>query len=603
MSSGTNTPRLGATVLAGGSTRFVVWAPNATTVAVSTGVGPPSRSVALEPDGEYWTTMVDGLVHGDRYFLVVDGEELADPASRWQPDGVHGPSAVVDESVFRWHDDDWSGLSLADAVLYEMHVGTFTSEGNFDAAIRHLPRLRELGITAIEVMPVAAFPGERNWGYDAVFSFATQHSYGGPDGFARFVDAAHGFGLAVVLDVVYNHMGPEGNVLARFGPYFTDAYRTPWGDAMNVAGAGSDHVRRYFTENAVGWIRDFHLDGLRLDAVHAIVDPTPIPFVQELTSAVHAAADAAGRTAVVTIESSANDPRMVRSTDDHGWGGDAVWNDDLHHALRVALTGDRHEYYANYTGAADVARAWERRWVYSGQYSPGFDRRHGAPADDIDHRRFIVFDTNHDHVGNTPAGARLLADAPLDDPRHGLAAAAILLSPFTPMLFMGEEYGETAPFPYFVDHGDPDLVEAVRAGRLREFSGADWSAGVADPADPATFEAAVLDPTLSEREPHRSRLAMYTELLRIRRDNPVLTDHAAQQHVSIVGDTIFVVRSTNAATASVIFNFSGERIRHPAPDPADTIAFDTDDERWGGSGSEPTTIGAWSARLSVHRDD
>ena len=613
--SDANTPplgdgRLGATVLGDGRTRFVVWAPHATTVSigvgsigvVSIGVGPHSRSVALDRDGEYWTTMVDGLVHGDRYVFAVDGDELADPASRWQPDGVHGPSAVVDQSVFRWHDDDWTGVELADTVLYELHIGTFTAEGTFDAAIRHLPRLQTLGITTIELMPVAAFPGTRNWGYDGVFPFATQHSYGGPDGLARFVDAAHRFGLAVVLDVVYNHLGPEGEVLSRFGPYFTAAHRTPWGDAMNVAEAGSDNVRRYLTENAVGWIRDFHLDGLRLDAVHEIFDPTPIPFVQELTAAVHAAATAAGRTALVTIESSANDPDMIRSIDEHGWGCDATWNDDMHHSLRVALTGDRHGYYAGYTGAADVARAWERRWVYSGQYSSDFDRRHGAPADDIDHRRFIVFDTNHDHVGNTPVGSRLLADAPLDDRRYSLAAAAIVLSPFTPLLFMGDEYGETAPFPYFVDHSDPNLVEAVREGREREFAGAYWAGDVADPADPATFEAAVLDPTLAEHEPHRSRLAMYTELLRVRRDYPVLTDPAAQQHVSIVGDTVFVVRSTPTATASLIFNFSDEQVEHPAPDPGDTIVFDSDDQRWGGRGYEASPIGAWSARLGVRRD-
>ena len=297
-------------------------------------------------------------------------------------------------------------------------------------------------------------------------------------------------------------------------------------------------------------------------------------------------------------------PRIVRGETDHGWGCDAVWNDDFHHALRVALTGERHEYYANYSGAADVAKAWERRWVYSGQYSPGFGRRHGAPADDIDHRRFVVFDTNHDHVGNTPAGARLLADADPNDPRRRLAAAAILLSPFTPMLFMGEEYGETAPFPYFIDHGDPELVEAVRAGRQREFSGADWSGGVADPADPATFERAILDVTLTEREPHRSRLAMYTELLRIRREHPVLTDPAAQQHVSIVGDTMFVVRSLPDVTASLVFNFSGDSLEHPAADPAAAIVFDSDDPRWSGdhpdaAPADTATIAPWSARLSI----
>lgn len=587
--------RLGATMLGRGRAQFVVWAPEASTVALTF----EGREHPMTDDRGYWHTTVDGVEHGDRYRFVVDGDELPDPASRWQPDGVHGPSAVVDLSVFRWHDDAWNGVELDDTVLYELHVGTFTAEGTFDAAIRHLPRLRDLGVTTIEVMPVAAFPGTRNWGYDGVFPFAVQHSYGGPDGLAHFVDAAHRFGLAVVLDVVYNHMGPEGNVLARYGPYFTDAYRTPWGDAMNVAGAGSDHVRRFFVENAVGWIRDFHLDGLRLDAVHAIIDPTPSPFVQELTAAVHAAAAAAGRTALVTIESSANDPRIVRGTADHGWGCDAVWNDDLHHTLRVALTGDRHEYYANYDGVGDLAMAWDRRWVYSGQYSPGFDRRHGAPADAIDHRRFIVFDTNHDHVGNTPAGSRLLAEADPDDPRHRLAAAAILLSPFTPMLFMGEEYGDPAPFPYFIDHGDPELVEAVRAGRRQEFSGVDWSGEVADPADPETFRRAVLDVTLTDREPHRSRLAMYTELLRLRRELSVLTDPAAQQHVSVVGDTILVMRSTPESTATLAFHFGPAAVEHPAPDPLDAIAFDSDDERWGGPGWSGDRLGPWSARLGV----
>ena len=598
MTSTTDSTRLGATVVADDRTRFVVWAPNATMVEVAIGGG----HQPLHRDGAYWMGEVDGVAHGDRYRYVVDGAALADPASRSQPDGVHGPSAVVDDSVFRWHDDDWTGIELADTVLYEMHVGTLTADGTFDAAIRHLPRLRDLGITTIEVMPVAAFAGVRNWGYDGVFPFAVQHSYGGPEGLARFVDAAHRFGLAVILDVVYNHMGPEGNVLGRFGPYFTDAYRTPWGDAMNVAGAGSDHVRRYFIENAVGWVRDFHLDGLRLDAVHAIFDPTPLPFVHELTAAVHATARPAGRTALVTIESSANDPRIVRPEAERGWGCDAVWNDDFHHALRVALTGDHHEYYACYAGATDVATAWERRWVYSGQYSAGFDRRHGAPADDIDHRRFVVFDTNHDHVGNTPAGARMLADAAPGDPRHRLAAAAILLSPFTPMLFMGEEYGETAPFPYFIDHGDADLVEAVRRGRRREFADAVGSGDVADPADPATYEAAVLDVTLTEHEPHRSRLAMYTELLRIRRDHPVLTDPAAHQQVSTVDGAVVVVRSTSTATASLIFNFAAKGVEQPADDPNDVVVFDSEDERWGGTGHQPSAISAWSARLSVRRD-
>ena len=568
MTGGSIDSRLGATVVDGG-TRFEVWAPGASLVEVGiqrahdtddatirldeVDVMPLRRATDAISELDTWSGIVEGVGHRDRYRFRLDGGDwLADPASRWQPDGVHGSSAVVDESVYRWHDADWAGVELDDAIIYELHVGTLTAEGTFDAAVRHLPRLAALGITLVEIMPVAAFPGERNWGYDAVFPFAVQHSYGGPTGLARFVDAAHRFGIGVLLDVVYNHLGPEGNVLGRFGPYFTDAHRTPWGDAVNVAEAGSDGVRRYFIENAVGWIRDHHLDGLRLDAVHAIVDPTPIPFVQELTTAVHAAAHHGGRTALVTIESCANDPRIVRSQTEHGSGCDAVWDDDVHHALRVALTGERHEYYRAYRGAADLATAWERRWVYSGQYSASFDRRHGAPADTIDHPHFIVFSTNHDHVGNTPAGHRLLADADPTDPRHRLAAAAILLSPFTPMLFMGEEYGESAPFPYFVDHGDPDLIEAVRQGRQREFAGTDWSSGVADPADPSTFDSAVLDVTATAREPHRSRLAMYTELIRLRREVAVLTDTAARQDVSFVDGAVFVVRSLPGATASLV---------------------------------------------------
>ena len=607
--------RLGATVADGG-TRFEVWAPDASTVEVGverrveTDAGAPGftgaeihpleRAVDAVAELDTWSVVVDDIGHADHYRFRLDGGDwLADPASRWQPEGVHGPSAVVDESLYRWHDGDWTGVDLADAVLYELHVGTFTSEGTFDAAIRHLPRLRDLGVTLVELMPVAAFPGTRNWGYDGVFPFAVQHSYGGPTGLAGFVDAAHRFGLGVVLDVVYNHFGPEGNVLGHYAPYLTDAYRTPWGAAVNVADRGSDGVRRYFIENAVSWVRDLHLDGLRLDAVHAIFDPTPTAFVAELTAAVHDAAGVAGRTALVTIESSANDPRIVRSTFEHGWGCDAVWNDDFHHALRVALTGERHEYYRAYTGAADVATAWEHRWVYSGRYSPSFERRHGAPADTIDHRHFVVFDTNHDHVGNTPRGDRMLADAEPGDPRHRLAAAAVLLSPFTPMLFMGEEYGETAPFPYFIDHGDPDLVEAVRAGRRREFSGADWSGPVADPADRSTFETAVLDARLSEHEPHRSRLAMYTELLRLRRSHPVLTDPGARQDVSFVDGAVFVVRSSSGETASLVFNFSNGVVDDRTSDSADDVVFDSADVRWGGTGWSIDRIAPWSARLSI----
>ncbi|MEP4651591.1 MAG: malto-oligosyltrehalose trehalohydrolase, partial [Ilumatobacter sp.] len=544
-----------------------------------------------------WSATVDGVGAGDRYrFRLDEGDLLADPASRLQPAGVHGPSEVVDVTTFPWTDAGWAGVPLDATVLYELHVGTFTPDGTFDAAIGQLDRLVDLGVTTIEVMPVNAFPGHRNWGYDGVFAYATQASYGGPLGFARFVDAAHAKGLGVFLDVVYNHFGPEGNVLPRFGPYLTDDYSTPWGGAVNVSGRHSDSVRRYLIANAVGWVTDLHLDGLRLDAVHAIVDPTARPFVAELTAAVHHAAAEAQRDVLVTIESSSNDARIVTDVGSGGWGCDAVWSDDVHHALRVALTGERHEYYAGYSGVDDLAEAWRHRWVYRGQHSTGFGRRHGSDADHVDHRRFIAFSQNHDHNGNTPLGNRLLHDGGPGDPRLRLAAAATLLAPFTPMLFMGEEYAEPAPFPYFVDHGDPDLVRAVQEGRRREFSGVDWEGGVADPAAESTYREAVLDPSIVERsDEHRHVLDLYRELLRIRREHPVLTDADAEQDVTVDGFVMTVRRRSNGTESILILNFGDEDAGLESSDvEVHATVLDT-------SGATHGALAPWSARLRVAR--
>jgi maltooligosyltrehalose trehalohydrolase len=596
----TDLPRLGATPI-GDATRFEVWAPDAATVDVV--IERPDSDpvnvalVVADPPGgatsadATWSATVDGVGAGDRYRFRLDGgDALADPASRLQPDGVHGASEVVDVGSFEWTDHEWSGISLEDTVLYELHVGTFTSGGTFDSAIGELDRLVDLGVTTIEVMPVNAFPGTRNWGYDGVFPYATQASYGGPAAFARFVDAAHARGLGVVLDVVYNHFGPEGNVLPRFAPYLTDEYSTPWGEAVNVSGRHSDSVRRYFIDNAVGWITDFHLDGLRLDAVHAIVDPTARPFVAELTAAVHDAADNSGRTVLVTIESSSNDARIVTDTSLGGWGCDAVWSDDIHHALRVALTGERHEYYANYQGVADLADAWRHRWVYRGQHSTGFGRRHGSNADGVDHRHFIAFSQNHDHNGNTPRGNRLLHDAGPDDPRLRLAAAATLLAPFTPMLFMGEEYAEPAPFPYFVDHTDPGLVEAVRAGRQREFADVDWGGGVADPAAVDTYESAVLDPSIADGPgAHRDLLELYRTLLIVRRDHAILTAPDADQTVQLDGSLMTVTRRLGDLESVLAMNFGDspvDDVASQAPVVVDTSSTDG-------------PVAPWSARLRL----
>jgi maltooligosyltrehalose trehalohydrolase len=539
--------RLGATPVAGG-TRFEVWAPRSGTVTVEL----DGQSLQLQPDQDAgtWIGIADGVGHGDRYRISLDGgEPLADPASGWQPDGLEGPSSIVDPARFTWTDDGWAGTALDDTVLYELHVGTFTPAGTLDAAIGELDRLVRLGVTHVELMPVNQFPGVHNWGYDGVLWSAVQHSYGGPVALARFVDAAHAAGLGVILDVVYNHAGPIGNHLAGFGPYFTDAVDLPWGQAVNVAGAGSDHVRRTIIESACRWIEDFHVDGLRVDAIHAIHDPTARPLLEELVAAAHASGEAAGRTVLVIAESSDNDPRVVRPPAIGGLGFDAVWNDDLHHALRVVLTGQRRGYYADYGGVADLATVLARRWLFIDRWSSYRGRTHGRAADDVSPARFVVFTSDHDQIGNTPDGQR----PPYDDRQRLVAAATVLLSPFTPMLFMGEEYGEPAPFPFFVDHGDPDLLAAIREGRIEEFRH-EWTGAMVDPGDAATYRSAVLDPSLAASEPHRTILAAYTELIALRQRHRILRGDA-ESAVTVTGETIVVERRRDGERSVLVLAF------------------------------------------------
>ncbi|MBX6363410.1 MAG: malto-oligosyltrehalose trehalohydrolase, partial [Gemmatimonadetes bacterium] len=471
-------PALGAIPLGGGRCRFRVWAPAAGTVTLHL-LGLVDRVLPMPAaDRGYFEIEVDDAPPGTPYaYRLDDGGDLPDPASRWQPQGVHAPSAVAD-AAFPWTDGAYTPPRLADYVIYELHVGAFTPDGTFEAVIPHLERLRDLGVTAIELMPVAQFPGERNWGYDGVFPFAPQSSYGGPAGLRRLVDAAHGLGLAVVLDVVYNHVGPEGNYFGRFGPYFNPAYRTPWGGAINFDGPGSDEVRRYYIENALYWIADFHIDALRLDAVHAIVDLSARPFLAALGRAVHGLAARLGRPAYLIAESDLNDPRLVTPVEDGGYGLDAQWADDFHHALHALLTGERGGYYQDYGTVEDLARAFRTGFVYTGQYSRYRGRRHGARPVSIPAERFVVFAQNHDQIGNRALAERLSSLVPFEGLK--LAAATVLLSPFLPLLFMGEEYGETAPFLYFVSHTDPALIEAVRRGRKAEVA----PLGGATPAPP-----------------------------------------------------------------------------------------------------------------------
>jgi maltooligosyltrehalose trehalohydrolase len=513
--------------------RFCVWAPRAQRVELRLTKG--DVLAPLQPAGRgYFGADVPEAGPGSDYVYRLDGTaEHPDPASRHQPDGVHGPSRVLAHD-FPWSDAAWRGVERRDLVIYELHVGTFSEGGSFEAVIPHLEALAELGVTALELMPVAEFPGSRNWGYDGVFPFAAQSSYGGPDGLRRLVDAAHAAGLAVLLDVVYNHLGPEGNVLGAFGPYFTDRYRTPWGEAINFDGPDSDEVRRYFVANALHWIEGFHVDGLRLDAVHAIHDQSARPFLAELGDAVHGAAERLGRRIHVIAESDANDPRLVRSGEAGGLGLDAVWCDDFHHAVHARLTGERDGYYADFGSTEQVARALGQRFVYDGGYSGYRRRRHGAPAGDLAADRFVVFIQNHDQVGNRAAGDRL--SRLLSPEKLRLAAALLLLSPSLPLLFMGEEYGETAPFAYFVDHGDPELVEAVRRGRRAEFASFAARGEVPDPADPQTF----LGSRLHREGGDPGLRALYRELLRLRREEPALRTGAAALQVDCRVDWIRV---------------------------------------------------------------
>lgn len=510
---------LGAVPQGTTETAFTVWAPRARMVDLL--LAETDRRIPMAPcgNGHFFVTAPCGP--GTRYLYQLDGSAgRPDPVSRAQPDGVHGPSAVVDLRAHHWHDDGFVPVPLRDSVLYELHVGTFTEQGSFAAAASRLDDLVDLGVTTVEVMPVAEFPGMRNWGYDGVFPFAVQHSYGGASGLQHFVDECHARGVSVVLDVVFNHLGPEGNVLPAFGPYFTDRYRTPWGDAVNLDGPGSDGVREYFRINVVQWLTDFHIDGLRLDAVHELLDRSAAPFLAELSAVVAAMEEDFGRRAFLIAESADNDPRVVTGTGAGGLGMDAQWNDDFHHAVHVALTGETQGYYGDYSGSKDVARAMDQGFVYQGEHSRFRQRRHGAPSVGIDPQRFVVFAQNHDQIGNRPDGMRLAGMVPPD--RTRLAAALLLLAPGVPLLFMGEEYGETAPFPFFVDHGDPELIDAVRRGRAQEHAH-DAAAGSApDPADPSTYAAAKLDWSKRQEEGHRDLWAFHRDLIALRATEPAL---------------------------------------------------------------------------------
>ncbi len=552
--------RLGARRLLDGRWEFLLWAPHvrAASVHLLRGGG-DGEFIAMESLAHgYFRAVSDRVEPGCQYrYRVDDGRELPDPASRFQPEGVHGPSQVVDVHAFRWTDHAWRGRALESSIFYELHVGTYTAAGTFEALIPHLPELADLGITTIELMPIAQFPGARNWGYDGVYPFAAQNTYGGPEGLHRLVNAAHLHGLAVALDVVYNHLGPEGNYLGAYGPYFTDRYRTPWGEAINFDGAYSDEVRRFFLENALYWLEDCHIDVLRLDAIHGIFDFSARHFLAELKSAVDDLAKRLGRPLYLIAESDLNDSRVLRAPEQGGYGLDGQWSDDFHHSVHSLLTKEKFGYYIDFGGATPLVETMRDGWYFHGQYSRFRKRRHGNSPRGIPPSRFVVCNQNHDQVGNRARGERLTALVNFEALK--LAAGITLLSSFVPLLFMGEEYAEEAPFQYFTSHGGQDLVEAVRRGRREEFAEFGWKEEVPDPQDEGTFSRSRLNHSLKDQEPHSTLLRFYRQIIRIREE--LRAKMPGTGKVTKVGEhALLMIRENGGREAAMIFNFADRAV-------------------------------------------
>lgn len=604
----TRAPLHGARHLGGGKTRFGLWAPKRRQVEVLV-TSPYEKAVPLvRGDDGTFLGVVENVPPGARYLYRLDGTvTIPDPASLSQPTGVSGPSEVVDTG-FEWKSPYWLGLPLSETVLYELHIGTFTKAGTFDAAIGRLSALKDLGVTAVEVMPVAQFPGTRGWGYDGVFPSAAQNSYGGPDAFRRFVDAAHSRGLAVVLDVVYNHMGPEGCLLGELGPYFSDRHRNPWGAALNFDGPDSDPVRAFFIQSALWWLEECRVDGLRLDATAAILDTSERPFVAELAETVSGLARRTNRLIHVFAEHLLNDARVVRPRELGGWGVDSQWGDDLHRALHAHLTGERAGPYADFGELAAVEKSLREGWFFDGTSASVWRRRTtGTPASGIPGRRFVAYWQNHDQVGNRPDGARAPSLISLE--AHKLALGAVFLSPYTPLVFMGDERGERTPFHFFADFADEGLRQAVREGRRAELKAHwGWDGVPPDPFAPETFAACVLDETRPPTISGDKTAAFVREALRLRREHPAFKDGSREGMTVASADPVLVVSRGAGASprgrAVVLLHFGGTPFEGEVPVPAGRwrLVLDSSDDRWGGAGTKAhgllSSAGSAAARLA-----
>jgi maltooligosyltrehalose trehalohydrolase len=593
-----NRMKTGATYLGNGRCQFVVWAPLLNQLALKI-VSPQPRSIPLSKDDfGYWQAIAEEIQPGTRYLYAVgEGIERPDPASGAQPEGVHGPSAVIDHRDFEWQDSGWRGVPPEELIIYELHVGAFTPAGSFDAVITRLDDLRRLGVTALEIMPVAQFSGERNWGYDGVYPYAVQNSYGGPAGLKRLVNACHRAGLAVILDVVYNHLGPEGNYLNCFAPYFTEKYKTPWGNAINFDGPYSYGVRDYFINNALHWFEHYHIDGLRLDATHAILDHSARHFLQELAEAVAIYSDERGSNRYLIAESDLNDKRITSPIKTGGYGLDGQWCDDFHHSLRALLTGERHGYYEDYGRIEQLAKAYREGFVYSWQYSPHRKRLYGSSSKDLPAGRFVVFSQNHDQVGNRMLGERLSSMISFEAQK--LAACAVLMSPYVPLLFMGEEYGEPSPFLYFISHEDDGLARAVHEGRKAEFAAFHWQGEPPDPRSLLTFRQSKLDWERRNDERHKIMLAFYAALLQLRKSTPAFARLNKENLEARVlnGNVLCLRRWETHNQVMGLMNFAAQPVIVDSGLPEGDWGklLDSADAAWGGPGSAvPQTISVHS---------
>lgn len=536
-----------------------VWAPIPKKVELS--FGGKHLPMHRENTG-WWQAEVTATAPDADYGFVLDGEgPFPDPRSPWQPNGVHKLSRLVDHAAFAWTDAGFNAPPLAAAVIYELHIGTFTTAGTFDSAIERLDHLRQLGVTHVELMPVNEFSGKHGWGYDGAELFAPHQAYGGPDALKRLVNACHVRGLAVLLDVVYNHLGPTGNYLGKYAPYFTDRYHTPWGSALNFDGPHCEEVRRFFCDNALGWMRDYHFDGLRLDAVHAICDQSARPFLEQLQDEVQALAKASGRRLVLIPESDLNDPRLISPREHGGFALDAQWSDDFHHALHTVVTGERNGYYEDFGALADLAKAFRNAYVYDGNYSIHRQRNHGRPPEDLAGSCFLAYAQNHDQVGNRACGERLSQLVSVD--RLKMAAALVLTSPFVPMLFQGEEWGALTPFQYFTDHAEPELARAVREGRRKEFVAFGWKPEeVPDPQARETFERSKLKWSELQTKTHAELLDWHRWLIQLRNQEPALNDgrrKLVQTHFDEAAQWLVIERGP----ITVVCNFSKQPQRIP----------------------------------------